>query len=351
MFYCTSPGLAMWLLDWGMRLYELRQALYGKITNFGNGWYCLSLPLPRHRLDGCACTSPLAHFYIHHSDSSTRELHPFTTITHLATQNAITPKSQDDLNIQFLFRKRGRPTDPIPARKDGFATAFGLFSKNKRPGLQWTNRLASLVDEKQPSSSTAGPSTSKTYNQSDTDSASLKQDQTPRTVDVPLRLEGPYFTPVDPARYRNVICFVAGTGVSGAIAIANAFTELERERASNVQLPDDMSVAKAGNALVGPSAAEIWQKCAVIWSVRAEDYVDLPFLKVNPASSLEVRVHKTGGDRPRLDIAETLASLRADSPASSVWVYISGPNKFIEAGEAACKAASGVDWYGARWDI
>lgn len=39
MFYCTSPGLAMWLLDWGMRLYELSQALHGNITTYGNGWY------------------------------------------------------------------------------------------------------------------------------------------------------------------------------------------------------------------------------------------------------------------------------------------------------------------------
>jgi hypothetical protein len=39
MFYCTAPGLAMWLLDWGMRLYELREKLDGKVTTFGSGWY------------------------------------------------------------------------------------------------------------------------------------------------------------------------------------------------------------------------------------------------------------------------------------------------------------------------
>lgn len=39
MFYCTSPGLAMWLLDWGMRLYELRQPLTGMVSATGNGWY------------------------------------------------------------------------------------------------------------------------------------------------------------------------------------------------------------------------------------------------------------------------------------------------------------------------
>lgn len=38
---------------------------------------------------------------------------------------------------------------------------------------------------------------------------------------------------------------------------------------------------------------------------------------------------------------------------SSTWVYISGPNPFIAAGEEACKKrhGKGVDWYGAKWDI
>lgn len=39
MFYCTSPGLAMWILDWGMRIYELRRPLHGTISSLGNGWY------------------------------------------------------------------------------------------------------------------------------------------------------------------------------------------------------------------------------------------------------------------------------------------------------------------------
>ena len=39
MFYCTAPGLAMWVLDWGMRLYELRESLDGDISSLGKGWY------------------------------------------------------------------------------------------------------------------------------------------------------------------------------------------------------------------------------------------------------------------------------------------------------------------------
>ena len=355
----------------------------------------LSLPLPRHRLDGCACTSPLAHFYIHHSDSSTRELHPFTTITHLASQNAITPKTKDDLNIQFLFRKRGRPTDPVPARKDGFVAALSLLSTRKKPKLQWTNRLAGLVDDPKPTSNTATPSTITTDAQSKptADLTASEQSKTQRTVDVPLRLEGPYFTPVDPARYQTVVCFVAGTGLSGAIAIANAFTELERERASQHKFPSDTAVDGTLHPFQG-QPTQTWQRCVVVWSVREEDYVALPFLQgttpsqsqmpittrqfltpshsdlsplitdfvfvsiVHPASNLQVQTHLTGNGRPRLDVAQTLEAIRADGDpkaVDSVWVYISGPNKFIEAGERACKAAAaasgGIEWYGARWDI
>lgn len=38
-FYCVAPGLAMWVLDWGMRLYELRECVQGKVIHLGNGWY------------------------------------------------------------------------------------------------------------------------------------------------------------------------------------------------------------------------------------------------------------------------------------------------------------------------
>ena len=39
MFYCTGPGLMMWLLDWLMRLYELRAPLDGNLKSLGKGWY------------------------------------------------------------------------------------------------------------------------------------------------------------------------------------------------------------------------------------------------------------------------------------------------------------------------
>ena len=50
MFYCTAPGLAMWILDWGMRVYELSGKMDSTLVAVGKGWFCLSVPLPRNRL-------------------------------------------------------------------------------------------------------------------------------------------------------------------------------------------------------------------------------------------------------------------------------------------------------------
>lgn len=39
MFYCLAPGLALWCLDWGMRIHELGTAHDSEITTIGNEWY------------------------------------------------------------------------------------------------------------------------------------------------------------------------------------------------------------------------------------------------------------------------------------------------------------------------
>ena len=42
MFYCTAPGLAMWVLDWGMRIYELSGKMDSSLEAIGNGWFWLA---------------------------------------------------------------------------------------------------------------------------------------------------------------------------------------------------------------------------------------------------------------------------------------------------------------------
>ena len=92
-------------------------------------------------------------------------------------------------------------------------------------------------------------------------------------MDVSLRLEGPYFTVADPSRYKTVICFVAGTGVSGAIAIVRAFLEQKRQQMAALQNGYEWGANDR------PETTSIWKRCVVIWSVRAENYIDLPYMK------------------------------------------------------------------------
>ena len=245
--------------------------------------HSLGLQLPRHRLDGCACTSPLAHFYIHHSESSVRELHPFTTITHLATLNVITPQTEDDLSIEFLFRKRGTgPTAELPTRKHGWTTGFGLINTKVKPNVQWTDKLSSFADESTLSEQKESvvPRLRRAFSGQSTPTVTT-QNTNPQRKPVPieLRVEGPYFTPADPSRYRTVICFVAGTGISGALAIASSFVEMKRQQAD-----DRAKYNETMNMLGGPCSSKdpgkaIWQRCIVFWSVREGEFVELESLK------------------------------------------------------------------------
>lgn len=242
----------------------------------------LTMKMPRRRLDGCACTSPLAHFYIYHSDSSIRELHPFTTITHLASENVATAAEEDDLTIQFLFRKRSKQAkaaEPVIVEVKGFwATLRTLIAPKSKGKAQWTEKLAGQADwDGEFAQSQLAASTPAADKSRQVSINSLGADHSFPIIGVSLRLEGPYFTPADPARYRTVICLVAGTGVSGAIAIANAFRETERQRSEKEDPDCGGPVGGACKMSAGEHA--IWQRCITLWSVREEDYIEMPWLK------------------------------------------------------------------------
>lgn len=98
----------------------------------------------------------------------------------------------------------------------------------------------------------------------------------------------------EPAKYKTVICLVAGTGISGAIAIAGAFKELKRQSVAypNPGPSEIKSQSSEGspnqanpvNDQVGCTSAEtgkarIWTRCIIIWSVRETQYIALPELQ------------------------------------------------------------------------
>ena len=265
----------MWILDWGMRLYELSGKMDSTLVAVGKGWFCLTVPLPRERLKGCACHSPLAHFHIHHSESSIREIHPFTTITHLASEKLSSSDSDKNVMVQFLFRKSKATRSSIPKNPP-----------ERRRKRQWTNKLAELIDE---ATIDLSPP-SENIEESD-----LQRQRLSVQYQTTLRLEGPYFTAANPASYDTVICMVAGTGVTGAIAIAAAFRQqpmievLEpetnmfgNEKIHGVPLERNFTIS----SFLAPSrAAGTWKRCVVVWSVREDDYIDLPFWQGKQVSS------------------------------------------------------------------
>lgn len=304
--------------------------------------YSITVSLPRSRLTGCSCKSPLAHFYIHHAGSSIRELHPFTTITPLASQNAATPAADDSFEIQFLFRKAGKASHSRKNTRYNALRSLVGFSPKEGKGVQntqWTSKLADLVHQDSPFANPAAESPSKKDDiQLESHVMALCHNGSPK-INISLRLEGPYFSPAYPSNYSTVVCLVAGTGISGAIAVVGAFTEVQRLRAT----------AKGEDTCCSSGAATVpWQRCVVVWTVRSEDWIELPFL--NTLSGLEVETHLTGQERPRLDMYHKLVRVREADPEGSMWVYISGPNAFIEAGKRACKAIGNINIYAPSWD-
>ncbi|KAL8848280.1 MAG: hypothetical protein Q9221_006679 [Calogaya cf. arnoldii] len=327
MLYCTAPGLAMWCLDWSMRLHELKSLLYGEISTFGNGWYCITVPIPRSRLAGCSCRSPLAHFFIHHGDSSTREVHPFTTITHLATKDATTPIEDGEILIQFLFRKvvTGTPERENVIHRPWLSTLYSRLRREPAKTAQWTEKITCSLDHE--------------IDQRNHICLEKNEQITHTSVDLALRLEGPYFSPADPSRYHTVVCLVAGTGISGAIAIAGAFNTLQTSPSTAASIISQSS-----------SSEPVWRRCIVVWSVREKDHIDLRPLM--PTSDVELQVCLTGPGKPRQDITAMLSGITQNMPPKArTWAYISGPKGFIEAAKRGCKAAPKVEYHAASWEI
>lgn len=350
MFYCIAPGLSMWLLDWGLRSNELRRKLKSRLKPLGRGWYrfvhyqlllatkcadshSLTVILPHSRLAGYReVKSPLAHFHIHHSASSRIELHPFTTITHLASEKVVKCRDGEDyIFVEFLFREmesKGseRPLHPSAAKRKQWTTrlaslvddsrhdqhrcigfpyrpaqnftvvsrsvhpAFRLDSKgpNVQPGNS-SSRITDCCDDRVSleeecigfpyaqydetstqawiGKETGAPPEEKVVALSSGSTTPSRHTTASTTwtmgVDLSVRLEGPYFTAANPMAYETVVCFVAGTGITGAIAIAIAFRAYTKRW------------RRAGDS----RTAQKWVRCVVVWSVRSDDFVEIPVIQ------------------------------------------------------------------------
>jgi len=195
---------------------------------------------------------------------------------------------------------------------------------------QWTGRLAGLADQYTPHRQATLSQTS-----------NLESGHMPynRGVGVALRLEGPYFSPADTSRYDTVVCLVAGTGISGAIAIAAAFNASAQNAKECGEMGDKGHMASR------------WRRCVIVWSVKETDDIELPFIQPM-AEGLELRKFLTGPGRKRVDLNKELGEIAEGG--GRTWIYISGPSTFINAGKIACQAvqsSADVVYYAASWDV
>lgn len=239
--------------------------------------------------------------------------------------------------IQFLFRR---------SKASRSLTTSTGHPREEKASKEWTNKLASLVDEGSP----GVPPPKELLN----DPEKHVERRLSAHFNTSLRLEGPYFTPANPTSYNTVICLVAGTGVSGAIAIAAAFSAQSSGIESGDVAPSEPRTSERTNSATEQGTScqlparegRIWRRCIIIWSVRESDFIELPFFQESPG--LEVRSHLTGKGHDRLDAKQVISEICKDEPGGKTWVYISGPNPFIEASEKACREL-GVSFFGARW--
>jgi hypothetical protein len=191
--------------------------------------------------------------------------------------------------------------------------------RRQKPRPQWTERLAGFANEEQ-------ERTSKDSELTLVENQAPKPASTKDAVPVALRLEGPYFTTADPARYNTVVCIVAGTGVSGALAISGAFKEMERQSAAMIKVgetyqrpicsmgapPPPVASQEQGRAgsIMSVGRSRIWIRCVVIWSVREEHYIDLPEFQRRSSPSLPILSYL-------MNIVNSNAKFQARSPHPS----------------------------------
>lgn len=157
--------------------------------------------------------------------------------------------------VQFLFRRSGSSSAPREL----------IAQSPQKRGTQWTSRLAALVDDEEGGRQSSGPVVRK----SNTSNPSPEETghNSNHEVSTSVRLEGPYFTYANPEAYKTVICLVAGTGLSGAIAIAAAF-KAQQSRIRSACSASATTVGRAGGC---------WERCIVHWTVRESNFVKVPF--------------------------------------------------------------------------
>ena len=361
-FYLLLPGLLLWLGDWLLRLSNLSSRVNAQLRAESNGWYRLTVQtkdLPSDILKGLETEMdwPLKHFYLNVPVISKWQSHPFTTTSAICGSNNVTRE------INWLFR------------------ASKLDKKSDHHLKEWTVKLAALLASDE--GSTTMPDVERGCNAVEPISC-IDETAEGRIMTLPMRtipvssvpyhnystklpskirLEGPYAAHHNPFTFANsCACIVAGTGISGALSLANTFLTLKGTAQNDTQPPRKC----------------VTDRFTIFWSIRSSENADLLDVQMmmTEAHALGVQIelhrHLTGVGKQRLNFKETIE--RCISPVESVekpvtddrpthrrpgdtWIYFSGPTAFMNDGETAChvlketSVGESLVWHCAKWDV
>jgi len=195
-----------------MRVKSLSHLVTAELQKDENGWYRIIIPgasVPGHvsRREAETTDLPLKTYYLNVSSASKFENHPFTACNG-ALSTSGTGEQQD---IVFLWRV---PTTGKP---------------DKKQSREWTTKLACLMDSTQESDK-MDLEVGNTLSVEPTDERKLSGNTLGnlQSRTIALRMQGPYTIPHSPFNeYRTVVCMIGGTGISGALSLANTFLALK----------------------------------------------------------------------------------------------------------------------------
>ena len=311
-FYFLLPGLLLWIGDWAWRLLRgmggLRKTVTGKLENAGEGWYRISLPVSAR----LASTND-------DIESATSEermpAHP------LQSYFLVFPAISKVQNHAFTAATIGG-TNSGPT----FLFQRSAGKKQKKLDKEWTWKLGAFVN-----------------------------DLATAAKDFKVRVEGPYMPSV-PAMFNvsRIVCIVGGTGLTGAYSIAQWWLK-SRAHIDGTSLSLVWTIRHRSKA-----ALKEWQE-----------------LETQVAGNSRVRVIlQVTSEQGRLNVNEVLrgnlatsfdGKEKTDQSAASTetaWVYLSGPEGLLQAGESACVevqrqirkgnqdfGVQRLDYYSAKWEV
>ncbi|KAH8783063.1 hypothetical protein F5883DRAFT_599431 [Diaporthe sp. PMI_573] len=308
-FYFLLPGLVLWIVDWGWRLFRgasggLGKKVVGTLENAGEGWYRISLPASSKTIGEsgsaekeAAITHPVQSYSLVFLEISKIQCHAFTAAK--VGTGAEGPV--------FLFQ---RSQGKVP----------------KKLGKEWTWKVGAVVPE-------------------------FKSRR-----EIEVRVEGPYYpSDVGFEVASKVICIVGGTGLTGAYSLALWWL---KNRSQDAQAEFQLVwTVRYNNTTDIREWRELEDMVASVPNMTIRVHVSSEFGRIDTEGQLR-------------DILSTGSrDTTVPDKHHKAWVYISGPKSLLSSTEVACLATrrkvrtasrqqdsqswlvADLEWYSAKWEL